>query len=78
MGMHTSNRVNGDFSLGATGYLMKNGTIVSPVKQFTIAGNFIQLLCEIFEIGNDVDSFPFGGNIICPSICFNSISVSGA
>ncbi|OGI12349.1 MAG: hypothetical protein A2Y40_03505 [Candidatus Margulisbacteria bacterium GWF2_35_9] len=77
MGMHTSNRVNGDFSLGATGYLMRNGELVSSVKQFTIAGNFIDLLTRIAKIGNDVESFPYGGNILTPSLLFNSISVSG-
>lgn len=78
MGMHTSNRVNGDFSLGATGYLMRNGEIVGPVKQFTIAGNFIQLLSQISKIANDTDNFPYGGNIITPSILFDSVTVSGA
>ncbi len=77
MGMHTSNLVNGDFSVGATGYLMNNGGLITPVKQITIAGNFLQLLSNISNIASDVESFPYHGNIITPSVLISELSVSG-
>jgi PmbA protein len=77
LGMHTSNRVNGDFSLGATGYLVENGVIFRPLKQITISGNYLELLKNIVAIGSDQFSFPYGGNILTPSVLFESISVSG-
>jgi len=77
MGMHTANTINGDFSVGASGYRVKNGEIKEAVKQFTIAGNFLQLLQRVVKIGNDVDNFPYHGNIITPSLFFSDISISG-
>ncbi|MDD5457278.1 MAG: TldD/PmbA family protein [Candidatus Margulisbacteria bacterium] len=77
MGMHTANTINGDFSVGASGYKVKNGEITGAVKQFTIAGNFLQLLQRVVKIGNDEDNFPYHGNIITPSLYFSDISISG-
>lgn len=77
MGMHTVNKINGDFSVGATGYIIHDGIISSPIKQFTIAGNFLNLLKDIEEIGNDQYSFPWGANIITPSVLVTNLSVSG-
>ncbi|MEK6558211.1 MAG: TldD/PmbA family protein [Candidatus Margulisiibacteriota bacterium] len=78
MGMHTANAVNGEFSVGATGYLVRAGVIQGPVKQFTIAGDILSVLGRIQEIANDVDQFPTSGNMICPSILISELSVSGA
>jgi PmbA protein len=77
MGMHTSNTVNGDFSVGATGMWVEKGHIVHPVKQVTLAGNWLSVLTDIVQIGRDVDNFPIHGNIITPSVAIEKLNLSG-
>ncbi len=53
-GLHSgTNLVSGDFSVEAGGYLIEDGKITSPIKQMTIAGNFVEVLKNIDTIGND-------------------------
>ena len=37
---HGSNLVTGDYSVGATGFMLENGVFKYPVSEITIAGNF--------------------------------------
>jgi len=77
MGMHTCNAVNGDFSVGATGHWVKKGDLIHPVKQVTLAGNWLTVLSDIVQIGNDVDNFPIHGNIITPSVAIEKLNLAG-
>src|SRR5262249_48902377 len=54
MGLHTANPVTGDFSIGASGILIEKGKLTKPVKGFAIAGNLIDLLKNISEVGSDL------------------------
>jgi PmbA protein len=47
--------VNGNFSGGASGFWIRNGEIVSPVKGVTIAGKAFDILGGIDMMGNDID-----------------------
>ncbi len=49
------NLVNGDYSRGASGFLVRNGEIIHPVEEITIAGNLNQMLNNIVAIGSDID-----------------------
>ena len=51
---HGLNMVTGDYSRGAAGYWVKNGVIVYPVEEITIAGNLKEMLKQIVAIGTDV------------------------
>ena len=74
-GMHSgANPISGEFSLGAEGFLVKKGKIVSGVEQITIASNFIEVLNNILAVGNDME---VGGNIISPSFIVDGMSVAG-
>lgn len=77
MGMHTANSITGEFSVGASGYLFSDGELVSPVKQITLAGNFLEIMKKIQAIGDDYREFPSGGNFIVPSMLIKEVSVSG-
>src|SRR3989339_682383 len=77
MGMHTINPVSGDFSIGAAGIVIENGEKTYPVRGITIAGNLIELLESIEEIGTDLTFFPFSANFGSPTLLINNISVSG-
>ncbi|MBU0581374.1 MAG: TldD/PmbA family protein [Candidatus Margulisbacteria bacterium] len=77
MGMHTANPISGDFSIGIAGLEINNGHITHPLRGGAIAGNLINLLKSIEEIGNDLRFLPFNGNIGSPTILISNISVSG-
>lgn len=61
MGLHTVDTVTGDFSMAARGLLYKDGVFV-PVSSVTVAGNLIDFLGKITEVGDDLRFFGrFGG-----------------
>jgi PmbA protein len=74
-GLHSgANPVSGDFSLGATGYRIVNGSITAPVDQITLAGNFFRLLAEVEAVGDDLD---FTGSFGAPTLRVRALSVAG-
>ncbi len=79
-GLHAgANPATGDFSLSAAGFLIENGEKARPVKNFTVSGNFYELLKNIALAGDDLEfQTPrgyscFGG----PSILVNDMAVAG-
>ncbi len=75
-GLHAGlNSISGDFSLSASGFLIENGKITTPIHELTIAGNFFEVLQKIKGIGNDLDFGP--SNIGSPSLWIDSLSVAG-
>lgn len=74
MGMHTANPVSGDFSVGAAGFLIENGTVSGPVKGFAIAGNIVELFRNVELVGDDLRFF---GAVGAPSLLIAALDVSG-
>ncbi|MEN6351361.1 MAG: TldD/PmbA family protein [Syntrophomonas sp.] len=74
MGMHTANPISGDFSLGAAGIMIENGRLTYPVRGATIAGNMVNFLKDIEELGSDMRFF---GSRAAPTVRLNSLSVAG-
>ena len=75
-GLHAgANAVSGDFSLLSCGFEVKNGKKVRAVEQFTVAGNFYQLLADVLEVGDNLlfDGSPIGS----PSVRVKALSVAG-
>ncbi|MDW0118045.1 TldD/PmbA family protein [Sporosarcina thermotolerans] len=78
-GLHSgAHPISGDFSLAADGYYVKDGKIVGPTKQMTVAGNFFEVLQDIEEIGSDLIFSPMGssGYIGSPSLKIKSLAVT--
>ncbi len=75
-GVHSGvNPISGDFSLEAKGFLIENGEITRPIKQMTVAGNFIKMLGDITEIANDtVMNMSF---VFAPSVLVENLDISG-
>jgi PmbA protein len=67
--------VSGDFSLSSKGFLIKDGSIVRPVEQITIAGNFYEMLKAVRAVGSDL-TFPQGA-FGSPSVDVGKLSVAG-
>ena len=78
-GLHAGvNAISGDFSLQSEGYLIKDGLLVRPIEQITVADNFFEILKKIRVVGNDVINYPVDmGEFFSPSIVIDSVSVSG-
>lgn len=58
-GIHSGvNPVSGDFSTGAAGLMIRNGSLAEPVKEFTIASTLQRMLTDIVEVGGDVEWLP--------------------
>ena len=79
MGMHSgANPISGDFSLGAKGFMIKDGKKAFPVEQITVAGNFFEILKNIRAVASDLEfGRPGLGSIGSPALYVGEISVAG-
>ena len=76
-GLHAgANTQSGDFSLQAEGWLVKDGEKARPIKNFTIADNFFQILQKIDAIADQVE-FGTGSDFGAPEVLVLDVSVSG-
>jgi PmbA protein len=73
MGAHTANPITGDFSLGAVGYMCRNGE-KRPFQGVIFSGNVFDLLKNVKEAGNDLR---FYGAFGSPSLFIEGIRISG-
>lgn len=78
-GLHSGlNTVSGDFSLIASGLLVDCGCVIRSVDQITIAGNIMNVLHNIIDVGNDLRfCIPDNGRIGSPSLLIDKLVVSG-
>lgn len=77
-GLHSgTDSMSGDFSFGATGYLMKDGEIQQVVRGVTVSGNFFNALQSIAGIGNQI-SANAQKTFFAPKIKFSDLTIAGA
>ena len=70
---HGSNLVTGDYSVGATGFLVEDGEFKYPVSEITIAGNFKDMFKNI-TLANDLE-FEYSTN--SPTMMIEGMVVAG-
>ncbi|MGE0307288.1 MAG: TldD/PmbA family protein [Acidimicrobiia bacterium] len=76
-GMHSGvNPISGDFSTGAAGLRITNGTVGAPIKEFTIASTLQKMLLDVVEVGGDVEWLPMSAAGV--SLVINDVALSGA
>jgi PmbA protein len=68
------NSVTGDFSRGASGFLVENGELGHPVSEVTISLNLDQLLRRIDAVADDVDH---RSAITSPTFRVSSMTLAG-
>ena len=70
-GMHSGcNPISGDFSLSGQGFYIEDGKVKHPIHNFTVSGNFIDMLKKVTKVGTDFKfMYPMG-----PS-CFGTASI---
>ena len=79
-GLHAgANAITGDFSVESEGFLIENGKKAGPIKSFTVAGNFFELLKSIDSLGNEVKwGIPGGFTVFgSPDVLIKDMSVAG-
>lgn len=69
-----ANATTGDFSFGIQGQLIENGKIVRPVNEMNITGNYMSLMNNLVEIGND--PYPYS-SFRTPLLAFEGVDFSG-
>ena len=70
---HGSNIVTGDYSVGATGFLVENGEFKYPINEITIAGNFKDMFQNI-TLANDLE-YEYSTN--SPTMMIEGMVVAG-
>ena len=68
------NMVTGDYSRGAAGFWVDNGSLQYPVAEITIAGNLREMLKGITAVGDDVDA---RGGTRVGSILLREMTIAG-
>jgi PmbA protein len=68
------NTVTGDYSRGAAGFWVDNGSIQEPVAEITIAGNLADMLKGIAAVGDDIDT---RGGVRVGSVLLDEMTIAG-
>ena len=77
-GLHSGvNPISGEISVGATGRLIEKGMAGRPVREVTIAADFLRLLESVSDVGGDARWIPLHGSVYAPSVVVDEIAVSG-
>ena len=71
---HGVNPVTGDYSRGASGFLIKDGVIAGPIAEFTIAGNLIDMFAALIP-ANDLE---FRHGINAPTLRIDGMTVASS
>ena len=70
---HGTNLVTGDYSCGASGFLIENGELTRPVSEVTIAGNLTEMLLAL-SAADDLDT---RFSIVAPTLRIGAMTVAG-
>ncbi|AOX16360.1 TldD/PmbA family protein [Kozakia baliensis] len=68
------NGLTGDYSRGASGFMIRDGKIAEPVAELTIAGNLIDMFQQI----RAADDLEFRRGVDAPTIRIDGMSIAGA
>jgi PmbA protein len=69
------NSVTGDFSRGASGFLIRDGELAEPVSEVTISLNLDELLQRIDAVADDID---YRTSIASPTFRVSSMTLAGS
>lgn len=76
MGVHSGvNPISGDFSVGVTGLMIRDGEFAEPVRELTVASTLQRMLLDLSHVGSDIEWLP--GTAVASTLAIGGISVSG-
>jgi PmbA protein len=64
----------GSYSRGARGFMIEHGELTYPIDEFTVAGNFADMLAGVDAVANDLR---FDGSTVSPSFRVAEMTISG-
>ena len=70
---HGGNSLTGDYSLGAAGFMIRNGQLAEPLAEFTIAGN----LKDMFLNLTPANDLLFKGGYNAPTLRIEGMTIAG-
>jgi PmbA protein len=65
---------SGTYSRGARGFFIENGELAYPIDEFTVAGQYVDMLANIDSVANDLQ---FDAAVVSPSFRVAELMVSG-
>jgi len=68
------NGLTGDYSRGASGFMIRNGQLAEPVAELTIAGNLIEMFASLHA----ADDLEFRHGVDAPTLRIDTMSVAGS
>jgi PmbA protein len=76
-GLHSGvNPISGDFSVGATGLVIRDGVFAEPFREATIASTLQRMLLDIVAVGGDHEWLPGGPAGV--TLVIRDVSLGGA
>ncbi|MBW4030438.1 MAG: TldD/PmbA family protein [Acidobacteria bacterium] len=75
-GVHSGvNPISGDFSVGITGLMIRDGVLAEPVREVTLASTLQRMLLDVVMVGNDVQWLP--GTAAAQTLAIDGLALSG-
>jgi PmbA protein len=68
------NPVTGDYSRGASGFLIRDGRIAGPIAEFTVAGNLVDMFAALVP----ADDLEFRHAVNAPTLRIDGMTVASA
>ncbi|MBL7237387.1 MAG: TldD/PmbA family protein [Komagataeibacter hansenii] len=68
------NGITGDYSRGASGFMIRNGQLAEPVAELTVAGNLVDMFARM-QVANDLD---FRRTTNAPTVRIDDMMIAGA
>lgn len=65
---------SGTYSRGARGFFIENGELAYPIDEFTIAGEYTEMLAGVDAVANDLR---FDASVVSPSFRVAEMTISG-
>ena len=76
IGIHSGvNPISGDFSVGVTGLMIRDGQLAEPVRGVTVASTLQRMLLDLVHVGSDLEWLP--GSAAGQTLAIENIAVSG-
>ena len=78
-GLHSGvNPVTGRYSVGASGRTIRGGELAEPLREFTIAGDFLETLAAVRAVGSESRWVPFGGSVRTAPMLVGEMAIGGS
>jgi PmbA protein len=79
MGVHSgANPISGEFSVAASGLMIRDGELAEPVREASIAATIPAMLTGLAAVADDLRFLPFGGSVGGVTVLIEGMTLGGA